>query len=449
MATTMSSMEDSKSMVPSQVLAGNAQILNSESGDDLLQQTKISPHQYSGHGLYSIVLTLFYISYSLFEVPSNYYLKRVGPSKWIAFIMFCWGVLTIGSSGVTNFSSLAVTRLLLGIFEAGMYPGLVFYLTFWYRPEERSLRIAIFLASASLAGAFGGSIAYAVGHMNGVAGLVAWRWLFILEGIPSCLLAIVILLVLPDYPESARWLNAEEKTLAADRMKSCGSKGGDKAMTWDDTKKTLIEWRLYAHYLLYFLISAPFSSLSLFIPAIVSGLGYTSLNAQLMTIPPYAVAYVVTLLVSWSADRFNSRALHAAACALIAAVGFIGLATLPPDAYLVGPTLQCFPHRYGMLVMSSATVFASTPPLLSFLASNTHSTASTGLAVALNVTFGGGPGLLLGVWIYKPKDANGGYKVGNWVNAAFMLGILVICSGLRWWYGRINRSSVVGRKYVL
>ena len=109
-------------------------------------------------------------------------------------------------------------------------------------------------------------------------------------------------------------------------------------------------------------------------------------------------------------------------------------------------TLQ---HRYGMLVMSSATVFASTPPLLSFLASNTHSTASTGLAVALNVTFGGGPGLLLGVWIYKPKDANGGYKVGNWVNAAFMLGILVICSGLRWWYGRINRSSVVGRKYVL
>lgn len=196
--------------------------------------------------------------------------------KWIAFIIFCWGVLTIGSSGVTNFPSLAVTRLLLGIFEAGkapyqistqcrshvspmihtnrvpwlgMYPGLVFYLTFWYRPEERSLRIGIFLASASLAGAFGGSIAYAVGHMNGVAGLVAWRWLFILEGIPSCLLSIVILLVLPDYPESASWLNAEEKTLAADRIKSCGSKGGDKAMTWDDTKKTLMAWRLYAHYL--------------------------------------------------------------------------------------------------------------------------------------------------------------------------------------------------------
>ena len=106
-------------------------------------------------------------------------------------------------------------------------------------------------------------------------------------------------------------------------------------------------------------------------------------------------------------------------------------------------------HRYGMLVMSAATVFASTPPLLSFLASNTHSTASTGLAVALNVMFGGGPGLLLGVWIYKPQDAKGGYKEGNWINAASMLGILGICGGLRWWYGRANESIAVKRKFVL
>ena len=198
----------------------------------------------------------------------------------MALLLFSWGAITIGSGGVTNFTSLAVTRFLLGIFEAGktpnqyltallllaslilivlplgMYPGLVFYLTFWYRPEERSLRIAIFLACASLAGAFGGTIAYAVGHMNGVAGLAAWRWLFILEGVPTCLFAFVVLLFLPDFPESAAWLNAEEKALAADRMRSCGSKGGDKAMTWVDTRKTLMEWRLYAHYLVQ---SAPFT----------------------------------------------------------------------------------------------------------------------------------------------------------------------------------------------
>lgn len=131
----------------------------------------------------------------------------------------------------------------------GMYPGLVFYLTFWYRPEERSLRIAVFLANASLAGAFGGCIAYGVGHMNGLAGLVGWRWLFILEGIPSCLFAVVIWMILPDWPESAKWLSIEEKKLAADRIRSCGSKGSDEAMTWENAKSTLKEWRLYAHYL--------------------------------------------------------------------------------------------------------------------------------------------------------------------------------------------------------
>ena len=102
-----------------------------------------------------------------------------------------------------------------------------------------------------------------------------------------------------------------------------------------------------------------------------------------------------------------------------------------------------------MLVMSASTVFATTPPLLSFLASNTHSTSSTGLAVALNLTFGGGPGLLTGVWVYKPKDAKGGYKSGNWLNGVFMLGIVVVCVGLRWWYRRLNKRVEFKRKYVL
>ena len=261
----------------------------------------------------------------------------------------------------------------------GLYPGLVFYLTFWYRPEERSLRIAIFLASASLAGAFGGSIAYAVGHMNGVAGLVAWRWLFILEGIPSCLSAIVIVLFLPNYPESADWLNAEEKALAADRMRSCGSKGGDETMTWNDLKKTLMEWRLYAHYLVIparmtvgnmsqfakqNLVEAILPHLSAFFqpvpfhschslrpwvyisqcpahdhPALCScvcrNLTGLLVRRSLRLVSVRSFSGSVSMLL-WLTCHLSSRALHAAACAIVATVGFIGLATLPPDAYLVG-----------------------------------------------------------------------------------------------------------------
>lgn len=191
----------------------------------------------------------------------------------------------------------------------GLFPGLVYYLTFWYRHDERSLRVAFILASATLAGAFGGAIAYGVGHMNRTSGLSAWRWLFILEGIPSCAASVLIYFFLPDYPETVSWLSEEEREFAQRRLVH-GSHGLGRNVTWGDVKDTLTDWRLYVHYAIYVGISAPFSSLSLFTPSITSGLGYTSLRANLMTVPPYAAAYVVTLSASWSADHFNSYVLR-------------------------------------------------------------------------------------------------------------------------------------------
>lgn len=134
------------------------------------------------------------------------------------------------------------------VMEAGLFPGLVYFLTFWYRNSERSLRVALILASATLAGAFGGAIAYGVGHMNQVHGLSAWRWLFIIEGAPSCASAVLVWFLLPDYPESASWLTPEEKELAAYRLRVEGSQGKAQAMTWEEAKKVLTDWRLYAHY---------------------------------------------------------------------------------------------------------------------------------------------------------------------------------------------------------
>jgi predicted MFS family arabinose efflux permease len=175
---------------------------------------------------------------------------------------------------------------------------------FWYRAEERSLRIALVLASATLAGAFGGAIAFGVGHMNGASGLVGWRWLFIVEGVPTCLAAVLIYFCFPDYPETASWLTADEKDLAVLRLE--GSQGSVR-LTWKDFKDVCVDWRLYIHYAIYFAICCPFSSLAFFTPTITAGLGFDKLQSQLMTVPPYAVAYVVMILVSWSADHFNAQ----------------------------------------------------------------------------------------------------------------------------------------------
>jgi MFS family permease len=128
-----------------------------------------------------------------------------------------------------------------------LFPGLVYYITFWYRGNERSFRVAIFFASATLAGAFGGALAFAIGHMDQVNSLAGWRWLFILEGIPSVLCAIVVYFCMPDYPETARWLTVDEKALAAERLKLDGSQSSSEGITWRNAKVTLTQWRLYIH----------------------------------------------------------------------------------------------------------------------------------------------------------------------------------------------------------
>lgn len=130
----------------------------------------------------------------------------------------------------------------------GLFPGLVYYLTFWYRVDERSIRVAAILASATLAGAFGGAIAFGVGHMNQVSGISAWRWLFIIEGAPSVASSLLVWFFLPDYPETVSWLSTEEKDFAALRLSDQGSHGSGKPLTWEEAKSTLFEWRLWAHY---------------------------------------------------------------------------------------------------------------------------------------------------------------------------------------------------------
>ncbi|KAK4112337.1 MFS general substrate transporter [Canariomyces notabilis] len=402
---------------------GNARILNSSTRNDM--QTEIGATQYQ----FNIALMIFLIAYAIFEVPSNILLKKLRPSRWLAFLMFSWGAVTMGLGGVHTFSATAGVRFLLGVFEAGLFPGLVYYLTFWYKNDERSVRVALILASATLAGAFGGAIAYGIGHMNGARGLSAWRWLFIIEGAPSCLSAFLVLFLLPDYPEE--FLKGRQREIALARLRVEGSKSHHRSMTWHDAKSTLTDWRLYGHYLIYFGVSVPFSSLSLFAPSIVAGLDYKDLQAQLMTVPPYAAAYVTQILVSYSADHFNARGLHSAAFALIGAIGFMASALLPPDAYL---------QRYGCLIVASAGAFACVPPMLGWLTSNVYSTASVGLAVAINVSMGGGIGQIPGVWIYKAEDRDRGYPTGHWVNAAMLFMVATGAVGLRIFYGWKNKQ---------
>ena len=160
--------------------------------------------------------------------------------------------------------------------------------------------------------------------MNRAAHLQAWRWLFILEGLPSVILSVFVFFFYPDYPEISRWLSADERELAARRIKGVSALGHAK-ITWKEAKETLLDWRLYIHHLLFMCISVPFSSISLFAPTIVTGLGYEGTRATLMACPPYGLGFIVVLASGWTADRYGHLFVHYVVGVVVTMVALIVL----------------------------------------------------------------------------------------------------------------------------
>ncbi|KAH0427677.1 major facilitator superfamily transporter [Colletotrichum camelliae] len=401
---------------------GNAKILNSSTGDSLLDSTSMTNYQYT------IALMVFLVSYTVFEAPSNLALKVFSPNKWLGFLIIGFGSFCTGIGGANNFASVTVLRFFLGAFESGVFAGMIFYMSFWYKPEERAFRIAIFLGSATLAGAFGGVIAYGVGHMNGVHGMEGWRWLFIVEGVPSVVMGFTVVLFMPSYPENASWLSNEEKSFQIQRLGENSSKGNAK-LNWPDAKETLKDLRLWVHYFTYLCLGVAVSSLSLFAPTIVSGLGYKDLQAQLFTVPPYAIAYVFTLAFGVLSDRKKSRGIVAGSMLGMSATSFLIQATLPGESYAA---------RYAFLCISTAGTFAGLPSLCAWVSDNVRNTTAGSLASGLNIAFTG-PGQIIGVWIYRAQDKPF-YRLGHAINAGFVLAGALLSFGLSWHYMRLNRK---------
>lgn len=182
----------------------------------------------------------------VFEIPSNLVLKPFGPQRWMAFIVFIWGIIALATGFVKNFGSLVALRLLLGVFEAGLFPGLNVYLTFFYTKRELALRVGYLFVSAAIAGALGGLLAYGIGHLDGVRGLSGWRWIMILEGLPTIVLGGVVLFFLPNNPEHAYFLTPEEKKLMVVRhQRQYGFTESAQEFSKKDMVKAFKDWKVW------------------------------------------------------------------------------------------------------------------------------------------------------------------------------------------------------------
>ncbi|KAI1080262.1 MFS transporter [Whalleya microplaca] len=400
---------------------GNARVLNQETGDDMLQQTGMAANGYA------LTVTLFSVAYALFEVPSNWIIKHhVRPSVWLASLLGCWGALTLGFAGVQNYATVLALRLLIGVVR------IVYVITIWYRHNERAVRIAMVIAFCNLAGAFGGAIAYGIGHINGAAGLQGFRWLFIVEGIITIFSVAPTLLVLPDYPARAKWLNESDKRFAEDRVRERGGGYNRDHATTKEILETFFSPRMLAHYLAYVANVVTQGSFTFFTPTIVTGLGYTSIEAQLLTVPPWIVGFVVAIALSYSADHFEARGWHITVISTIGGLGWLTAGLLPASAYV---------QRYGCLCMAAAGAFPASPAMTNWVTINTPSLLTIPFAIALHNSCAG-IGQIIAQWIWKADEAAIGYPTGNFVCAACNFFVAAVAFSLRLWYSRMNKMGV-------
>ncbi|SJL17434.1 uncharacterized protein ARMOST_20984 [Armillaria ostoyae] len=353
---------------------GNAIILNADTGDSFLQVLHMSTHQFYAVAAASPLTT------ALFQVPSNYMLKYFSPSYWLAFLMLGWGATLMVMAASKNYITTLLLRLLLGAFEAGLAPGVVYFSTLTF--PAYCICICLWNSRRRIRG----SIAYGVASLNGVRGLEGWRWLFLIKGVPSILLAILVYLFLPSFPETSSWLSPDDRALVIRRMKQESSKSlSHDKMTWAGAKSTLKDGRFYLHYLLSMVSCIPPISLALFAPTIINGLGYQGRNAQLFAVSPFAASFVATLGLSVVADKYRVWLMCCLVSYAIAGATFIVQGTLPPTAFKARYVLLCFGAMFSTIPVG---------PMPAWFTSNLRDTNATTLAIAFSSTFTIGGGVI-------------------------------------------------------
>lgn len=380
---------------------------------------------------YEVALSIFFVTYLAFEVPSNLVLKKFTPSRWMATLAICWSIIASLTGLCNTYGQFLACRVLLGVFEAGLFPGLAMYLTFFYTKRELSLRIGYLFVSAALAGACGGLLAYGIGHMGGVRGMKGWRWIMILEGIPTFVAGVIALFFLADSPDKASYLSpAERDFLHERRLKEQGETEDAQKFHWADVRKAFLDWHIIAFAAAQFGVDTMLYGFSTFLPTIIQEIGHWSTaTVQVMTIPCYFLGAITYLTVAWGADRAGRRAPFILPFGAISIIGYIILltSTTPGVKYFA-----CFLCAMGLYVIVGLPY--------SWLPANTPRYGKRTTANGLQLTIGNASGVMVPfIYTVKPR-----FIKGHAITLAMLAVAMTIHSALWYSYHRANKLRKSG-----
>lgn len=362
---------------------------------------------------YNATLTIFFISYSVFEPLTNILLKKLRPSVFIPIIMVFWGCSMLGMGFVENWSGLMAARWFLGLTEAGLFPGVNYYLSCWYKRSEFGVRAAIFFSAAAISGSFGGLLAAAIERMDGIGNKKGWEWIFILEGLLTVVFGVASFWMVHDFPDDARFLSDEDRArvvrrLKADQQSSAEREDWNMSHLWAGLK----DWKMWLGMAIYMGCDMPLYAFSLFLPSIVSELGWSGpdgkdvIRSQLMSVPPYVAAALLTVVIGFVADKTRQRGL----CNMIvSAVGITGFAMLLGST---NPTVQ-----YAGTFLGAAGIYPCISNTITWMANNIEGVYKRGVVLGFVIGWGNLNGVVSSNIYFNQK---GGYKEGHGVVLAYM-----------------------------
>ncbi|KAK5655800.1 hypothetical protein OQA88_5338 [Cercophora sp. LCS_1] len=370
--------------------------------------------------LFNVALLVFYIPYILVDVPSNLLLKKLKAGIYLPSLITAWGLVCTCIGFTKSFAGLVACRVLLGLFEGGILGGVIMYLAMFYPRNQVLYRSGLFYCAAPLSGAFGGLLASALGGIT-VGGYERWPWIFFIEGAMTVVFGVVCFFFMPDTPALAKFLTDEEKEWALRRMKidASGSTSLDvdeERFDWGWMRMALRAPQMWFCAAIWFFLLVPLYSYSLFLPSIISGMGYRSTTAQLFTVPPNMAGFFTVIIAAHFSDKMKKRGVFIVGGVIVGIAGYVML--LVSDRNGV---------KYAGTFLIAIGVFQASPMLMGWVANNLapHYVRAVGVGIVISLA---NCSAFIGTFIYLARDAPK-YVLGHSISlGALVITLILTCA---------------------
>ncbi|KAJ4492230.1 MFS general substrate transporter [Lentinula edodes] len=383
---------------------------------------------------WTLALSIFYVGYCLLEIPANVLQRRIGANRFFFLSLTFWGLSSLSIVYAKGYAALLVLRVLLGIGEAGFYAGVIYYLSFWYKRHELAMRISLCM-TATYSGAIGGLLAFGLVRARTPL-LDGWQFLYLVEAIPTIIMASVTLFLLPSFPFSASFFTPREKAIAQARVNRDHRPQSHGGMTgWQGLKAIVVDPNAWMFMSIYASFNVGVATISYFLPTLINDLGFTAINAQGLTVAPYVLGWGMVVLQAWHSDKTRERGWHIIVSCVISFVGYIILATSARKS--VGAS-------YFALFLVVGGLYSLFPLVMSWAANTLSPTSKRGVGTAFIVSISNTVSIASPQIYFDPEDD---YVKGHAISAGCLFLSMLMAFALRTrlsWLNKRNAQRLSG-----